>query len=116
MKTRIKHYRVPAGGNLGHKRRGEPGILYRYGRAVGWLEESSGTGGNEWKNIQPLARGGKTVCEIIDDSNKENKLMSTGVAVCSMSDNFNYKRGRDIAVGRAEAAMSDFDLLEEFTA
>ena len=113
MKTRIKHYRVPAGGNLGHKRRGEPSVLYRYGRGVGWLEKSSGTGGNEWKNIKTLARGGKTVCEIVDDSNKENKLIGIGVAVCSMSDNFNYKRGRDIAVGRARAGLDSMVLLME---
>lgn len=42
--------------------------------------------------------GGRTECDILDD---EGKVLSSGVAVCSVDDSFCYKRGRDISFGRA---------------
>lgn len=119
MKIEIRHYRVPNVFSRGfHARRGKPQFLLRYGRGVGWLEielELPDVIYTIDSSTLPHERGGKTVCEIIDDSDKENKLIAVGVAVCSMSDNFSYKRGRDIAYGRASHAAGDFAMLEEFT-
>lgn len=69
-------------------RKGKPdgGYLWRYrrngkGMALGYAGE----------------RGGETTCEILDDG----KFLSIGIATCSMSDNFCYKTGRDLALKRA---------------
>jgi hypothetical protein len=43
--------------------------------------------------------GGKTICSLmIKDT---HIILAQGVAFCSMSDNFNYKTGREIALARA---------------
>jgi hypothetical protein len=43
-----------------------------------------------------------TVCTIL---NELGNMIAIGEAMCSYSDNFNYKRGRDIALGRALAYL-----------
>jgi hypothetical protein len=55
--------------------------------------------GLEWRgNYQPHSKGGKTIANVYDpDGNR----IGTGVAYCNHRDNFNYKIGREIAVGRA---------------
>lgn len=47
-------------------------------------------------NFDP--RGGSTAAYIYD---KDGKLLAEGFSFCSDEDNFNYKLGRDIAIGRA---------------
>ena len=44
------------------------------------------------------SKGGKTIAHIYDVN---DKLVATGIAECSNNDNFNYRIGRDIALGRA---------------
>ena len=53
-----------------------------------------------WCNT-PAPRGGKTVCQII---------LAEGEATCSMSDQFCYKTGRELAFERALEQVPD-DLL-----
>ena len=45
----------------------------------------------------PSARGGKTVAKFLDG----DKVLAIGEALCSFSDNFNYKKGRELAFDRA---------------
>lgn len=52
----------------------------------------------EFNNFQPYGRGGKTIVTIVDN---ETKQRYTGVAVCSMQDQFSYKAGRELALERA---------------
>ena len=86
MKIYYKHYRV----RQGHKqRKGPPPVIESYRR-----------GQTDWI---PMGRGGLTSCTILSDDN--NKILAHGKALCSMSDNFNYKIGRDIARGRAEKQL-----------
>jgi hypothetical protein len=105
VKSRYSHFRVPSIDNLKGLRRGSPeeGHLFSYSRGVGWIEKSSGVGGNTWKNIRPLERGGKTVCEMVDS---DGNVVVRGVAVCSFSDHFSYMMGRRIAFGRALSKYS----------
>lgn len=49
-----------------------------------------------------LPRGGQTVCRVILPDGSEIE----GVAHCSKKDNYSKKLGRDIALGRALAAIS----------
>lgn len=53
-------------------------------------------------NWQPYIKGGKVVCTIIDRDN-----VFTGVSICSMADNFSYKIGRRIALGRALKLLNE---------
>lgn len=43
------------------------------------------------------AKGGRTLASILDGE----KVVATGVAQCNAKDPFNYRIGRDIALGRA---------------
>ena len=58
----------------------------------------------------PYPRGGKVTCNILDEGNRR---MAFGTALCSMSDNFCYKTGRDIAYGRAMKALETFKIIKE---
>ena len=48
-------------------------------------------------NFRPYEKGGATLCTITFDSGKSFQ----GIAICSMSEQFCYARGRKIAYGRA---------------
>lgn len=104
VKPRYSHFRVPRLNTVKNLRRGSPNEKYLipYSRGDGWVAKSSGMGGNTWDNIRPLERGGKTLCEMVDE---DGKVIVSGVSVCSFSDHFNYRMGRRIAFGRA---MSDY--------
>jgi len=62
---------------------------------------------------QPFMRGGRTIARIyiqkeVAESDiviKPRQILAEGEAMCSMADNFNYKRGRCIALGRAVALL-----------
>ena len=51
---------------------------------------------------KPLPRGGLTVCTIRDDN---GIILSADIALCSMSDNFCYKTGRQISYERAMSKL-----------
>ncbi len=92
VKQVVQHFRVPyhvghilfAGGNL----KGSPAErqLLRYKRS-----------GEDSKGFQPYPKGGKTVVTLVTQDGKEY----SGEAVCSLSDNFNYRLGLRIAYARA---------------
>ena len=86
MKVKIEHYRVPFGGG-NHPTRGLPQLCERRFRKV--------KGASLW----PC--GGYTVCEFIEN----DELIAREVAFCSMADNFSYRRGREIAIGRARSQL-----------
>ena len=50
---------------------------------------------------RPATKGGLTLCTITTGDGDQY----TGVALCSLSENFSYKEGRDKARSRAELAM-----------
>lgn len=121
MKIEFTHWRLPAQMlNYEYRKRGEPSsdALIEYSKGNGFYVSNPGSEIYKFDGVTPHPRGGKTVCRIIDDSDKQDKLVivAIGVAVCSMSDNFSYKRGRDIAYGRASRAAKNYAVLEEFTA
>lgn len=96
MKFRYLHYRVPEHlARIYDKDKGEPRdtMIVRYSRSVGWMERTAFYL-SKWP--RPWPKGGATVCilEVGDDK-------FVGWTVCSMSDNFCYAVGRDIAQGRA---------------
>lgn len=54
--------------------------------------------------IEILPNGGETLCEIVEpreDSKDGYRLVASGTSRCSLADNFDRKRGRQIALGRA---------------
>jgi hypothetical protein len=48
----------------------------------------------------PFERGGMTIAKFISP---HGEVLCQRAAICSMEDNFSYKRGRDIALGRIRA-------------
>lgn len=82
---------------------------YRYPRELKDVLPSSGNGPappryfRSAPPFKPLERGGKTVCIILDE---ETGVETVGVSHCSLSDQFNYERGRRIAHGRAVAMLA----------
>lgn len=53
----------------------------------------------QWNYLEPdqiFARGGATIVTFEKDG-----MMATGVATCSLSDNYERRRGREIAMARA---------------
>jgi len=88
MKRVITHYRVPSHSYKGQTR-GKPStaVLELYKRGVGFQDGDI-----------PAARGGRTFYDIFDG----HILIATGCAHCSYSDNFEYRKGRLIAEGRAK--------------
>lgn len=86
MEARFEHHRIPYP-NEKHKGKPSPLEYMRYFR-----------GDSPWK---PSPRGGRTNCKIMDGE----EVIATGRALCSHSDNFNYKIGRKIALGRAKSQL-----------
>jgi len=52
---------------------------------------------------QPSERGGVTACFVYSEDVEEPVAM--GLAFCSIKDNFSYRLGRQIAIGRAFAGI-----------
>ena len=92
MRVTYDYYRVPA--NIGAtgiftvRKRGKPHLSQRYIKSK--------------PNFEPSPKGGGVVCRIWTD---DQHLLAEGIAECSMSDNFNYRVGREIALGRAEVQI-----------
>lgn len=88
----FEHYRLPEW-EIWFSCVGKPAddSLYHYRKGVdGWL-------------VSP--RGGKTVCHLVLEDGRK----FTGEAVCSLSDAFSYKKGRDLSFERAlNAAGVDY--------
>ena len=51
--------------------------------------------------IEPASKGGAVLCQI----KKNGKVITEAEAWCSFSDNFCYKIGREIALGRAKKQL-----------
>lgn len=93
MKIGFTHYRLPKMENP--PRKGMP-----------WLPELK-VYNQSHPTFEPAHNGGATICRILDD---EGNIIE-GFALCSYADNFCYKRGRDISLGRALKLLSmmEFD-------
>ena len=50
------------------------------------------------RGLTPESKGGTTIASII---NERGNVVAVGRAFCSLQDQFNYRRGRLIATGRA---------------
>jgi len=89
MKKRFEYYRVPSTYRVPNK--GRPSVidLHRYERGKGFLMDLFNIG-------SPRSKGGCTICDLTINGNTY-----TARAFCSHSDNFCYRRGRDISLGRA---------------
>ncbi|MHC4748338.1 MAG: hypothetical protein ACYTFW_00555 [Planctomycetota bacterium] len=101
---RFTHYRCP---NLkerdyAYDKRGEPKEmdLIPYSRKLGWMIDKD----TRFEYPAPMPRGGMTVCEVLD---ADGNLIVEGRAICSLADNFNYRLGREIALGRAVMQLEE---------
>ena len=85
--------RVPEVPFLVLPKKGRPnrGLLYQYSKKYGFLDLDN-------YNTHPHTRGGMTTVFLHDE---DGQWLLSGVAVCSMSDNFSYKEGRERALLRA---------------
>ena len=93
-KVTVKHYRIDDL-NKPECTKGKPpeGLLYRYRKV---------TNENILNFFYPATRGGKTEVTIqLFDEHGDPVIRFVGIALCSLSDGFCYKRGREIAMGRA---------------
>lgn len=93
MRIKYSYYRVPEVPFLrfSSKGRPNPGLLYEYRRDLGFIELSSRT--------KPYAKGGYVLCTLFGDT--DGSWAITGTALCSMSDTFSYKIGRELSLLRA---------------
>ena len=105
METDISNYqvsfeylRIPNHYCYSVPNKGKPksGHLYRYKRGIGFSK-------NGFYNYRPLSKGGQVICSI----GNENGRSAFGIANCSYSDNFCYKIGREIALGRAKKQLKE---------
>lgn len=87
-KIEFEHWRIWEDFWFSSTGRPDPRDLWRYTKNCGW---------------KPAGHGGKTICRIRCDG----KIIATGEAVCSMSDNFCYRTGRDLAFLRAYEKLTD---------
>ena len=68
--------------------------VWRYGRKRRWFGDAIN------KNVEPYPRNGKTKCMLLL-KNGDGEHEINGKALCNSVDNFNYKKGRSIALLRA---------------
>jgi len=99
MKITYQHFRVPsiaftAFSSKKPNTKGQPPKrwLARYLTSIGRFKNNI---------FAPNSKGGLTVCTIIS----HDGIRFTGVALCSLSDNFSYKEGRRKAHNRAKLAL-----------
>jgi hypothetical protein len=94
MKMIVIYDRIPEVPFLVFSRKGKPnqGLLYQYSKNYGFKEFGLDT--------KPHTRGGATTVYLVDGTDNTNWMLS-GRTVCSMSDNFSYKEGRERALLRA---------------
>lgn len=91
----FEHWRVPDVYYYGYEK-GKPDSLelLPYSRKEGFMEALKWLAGIV---DVPATHGGKTICHVL----KDDVEIATGEALCSMSDNFCYRTGRKLALGRA---------------
>lgn len=79
------------------KREGKPAehMLVRFAKGRGFI---SANGKSVLFYDFPYEFGGRTTAIV---KNQDGEVIATGVSVCSMSEQFSYERGRQIARGRA---------------
>jgi len=98
MKLITEYYRVPAGLVVPEKGQATEYYWKRYKRKFGF-DTLHGT----LQDWPAGSKGGKTVCRAILDDGTEY----VAEAYCSFSDNFCYKRGRQIAMGRLKKQLKE---------
>jgi hypothetical protein len=78
--------------------KGQPNdsLLMIHNRKEGFVKISDGTTTTEKEPV--FNRGGSVFCHIVDEKTGKE---SVGVSYCSFSDNFDYRKGKQIAYGRA---------------
>jgi len=93
-KVHFTYQRIPISWDDKTPKKGRPSqrLLFLYVRGVGF--------GFTTKQ-PPRSKGGRVICTI---TTKDDSQYS-GEAHCSCSENFCYKRGRDISLGRAKKLM-----------
>ena len=92
MKMEFEYFRVPETiTKPPPKGRPHRDWLHRYFRGEGWARIAF------VNRVGPNAKGGATICIM---TAKDGSVW-TATAYCSHSDNFSYRRGRDISLGRA---------------
>jgi len=91
IKMVCMHERVPEVPFLRLPKKGKPhsALLFQYSRKFGF----NGLG----ENTKPHTRGGATTVSLVD---ADEQWIITGRTICSMSDNFSYREGRDRALLR----------------
>ena len=99
-----RHYRLPAWLNL---TRATPKVIIANSERWtnrGWMFMNAATKAVAFSrpypgsSSAPAGKGGYTECVVLDEGGAE---VAVGVAVCSLKDSFEYKVGRDLALGRA---------------
>lgn len=102
IRTIYEHYRYPHSENEQNiVNVYNPYHAYRYKR--------------NFKTFVPSGNGGVTACRLVLDTGEE----IVGIAHCNPTDNFNYRLGRRIALGRAQKAFAELyhnDLKTQFDA
>ncbi len=106
VKPRYSHFRVPRVLDRDYPKRGIPtsNDLVPYSRNDGWPKIDERGSLLVWGSTSPYERGGKTLCEMVDE---DGNVVVSASSVCSFADNFNYKMGRRIAFGRAMSEYSE---------
>lgn len=108
-KVRYQHERIPRLVEdmcrvMGTRRKGPPreSYLFPYSPRYGFFNVDADTLISP-RSKEPSHHGGRTVAIVYD---RNDEVIATGVATCSMSDRFNYKIGRQIALGRALSKLT----------
>lgn len=94
MKILIRYERIPHLSSLKFPDCGKPAkaYLFTYSRKRRLFEDYPN------HNIKPYPKGGKTTVILSDE---EENVSVSGTAICSMSDTFSYKIGKELALLRA---------------
>ena len=93
--TKFQYFRVPDKYELPSKGKPNPYFLSLYERGKGFNSTHN-------KTIPPTSKGGYVNCHVFDS---DGILIASASANCSYSDNFCYKIGREIALGRAKKQL-----------
>ena len=91
---RFEYFRIPEVFDTPKKGTPTSRDLIRYFRGDGFEEPYV-------KDVSPLSKGGRVYCSI----GEETGIGAFGISNCSFSDNFCYKIGREIALGRAKKQL-----------
>ena len=89
------YYRIPNGRIIPSKGKPSEKSLVSYARGYGFVNMS--------KSCKPNSKGGGVDCFVI--RKEDEKILAEGQSNCSYADNFCYKLGREIALGRAKKQL-----------